>query len=101
ALLGNGDGTFQAVINSATTLVLGATPLLIADFNHDGSLDIASATTAAGTTNVTVFLGNNAGTFQASVLSLQAVPVAVGDLNGDGQPDLIASVASLAIEGLL
>ena len=101
ALLGNGDGTFQAAINSATSLVLGATPLLIADFNQDGSLDIASATTAGGIANVTLFLGNNAGTFQASVLSLQAVPLAVGDLDGDGQPDLVASVASFAIESLL
>jgi hypothetical protein len=101
ALLGNGNGTFQAAMNSATSLVLGPSPLLIADFNRDGNLDIASATTASGVTNLTLFLGNGAGTFQSNVRPLQAVPLAVGDLNSDGKPDLIATGGPLTIESLL
>jgi len=101
ALLGNGNGTFQAAMNSATSLVLGPSPLLIADFNGDGNLDIASATTASGVTNLALFLGNGAGTFQSKVLSRQVVPLAVGDLNGDGKPDLVATGGPLTIESLL
>ena len=100
-LLGNGNGTFQAAMNSATSLVLGSSPLLIADFNQDGNLDIASATTASGVTNLTLFIGNSTGTFQSNVLPLQAVPLAVGDLNGDGKPDLVATGNPLTIESLL
>ena len=48
-LRGDGKGSFQAAMNSATDLVLGASPLLIYDFDLDGNLDVASATTASGT----------------------------------------------------
>jgi hypothetical protein len=96
-LLGNGDGTFQAAINSATQAVyMGQSPLLIADFNQDGNLDIAAATSGAhGFVFFTLYWGNGDGTFQVDVLSLpsvlaQCMPLATGDMNGDGKPDLFA-----------
>ena len=97
-LLGKGDGTFQSAVNSATQAVfMGPSPLLIADFNQDGNLDIAGATSAAhGFVFFTLYLGNGDGTFQVDVFSLPSVlalcmPLATGDLNGDGKTDLIAS----------
>jgi FG-GAP-like repeat len=101
ALLGNGNGTFQAAINSDPSSILGSSPLLIADFNQDGDLDIANATTVSGVTSLTLFIGNGAGTFTPKVLSQQVVPLAVGDLNGDGKPDLVATSNSPSIESLL
>ena len=110
-LPGIGNGTFQAAINSATDLLLGvavaegacsetivcAVPLLVGDFDGDGKLDVASATSASTTTagvttyviSVTLFLGDSTGNFTAQVLTYPYVPFATGDLNGDGRPDLI------------
>ena len=69
--LGNGDGTFQAPVNSAS----GDRPIALAtgDFNGDGLLDVA-AVYAAG--SVAILLGNGDGTFQAAVT-----------LRGRRQPD--------------
>lgn len=46
-LLGNGDGSFQAAINSATQSEYIGSPMLIADFNQDDNLDIAATTVGA------------------------------------------------------
>ncbi len=88
-LLGNGDGTFQA----AVTYPAGEAPIgvALADFNHDGNLDVAIPDYHHS--DVNILMGNGDGTFQ------QAVPVplarghiadgvAVSDLNRDGNPDL-------------
>ena len=102
-LLGKGDGTFQAAVNYG----LGSgTPepaaVAVGDFNGDGKLDLAVAN--AGTSNVTVLLGNGDGTFQAPVdyAAGSGFSVAVGDFNGDGKLDLaVANVASNNISVLL
>jgi hypothetical protein len=66
--------------------------VVVADFNHDSNLDVATATAGGGT--VVVLLGNGDGTLQAyKAYSNGNDPVAVslGDFNGDGNPDLAVS----------
>jgi len=84
-LLGNGDGTFQPAIVSATPVINidFFEALALADFNGDGKLDIAS-----GAGNF-LLLGNGDGTFQSPLILGAGGPgIAVGDFNRDGKPDL-------------
>ena len=86
-LLGNGDGTFE---QGGGTLIDGGTaPLITADFNGDGNLDLATYNYA--TDEVSISLGNGGGGFQlASQFALGAPTAAgelmvAGDFNGDGR----------------
>jgi hypothetical protein len=98
-LLGNGDGTFQAVVTynsgDANTLAVA-----VADVNGDGKPDlvVANVGTIAGST-VGVLLGNGDGTFQTAVTYASggdyAFSVAVADVNEDGRPDLVVANCSL------
>jgi hypothetical protein len=83
-LLGNGDGTFQAVVSTSTPTPLeGIRSLAMADFNGDGKLDLA-----VGAGNF-LLLGNGDGTFQTPIeLGAGGSGIAVGDFNRDGKPDL-------------
>jgi hypothetical protein len=84
-LLGKGDGTFQA----GQRYAVSAGSLILADFNRDGKLDIA-------TSGGSLLLGNGDGTFQPaqSYAGPGANAVAVGDFNGDGIPDLALAIVS-------
>ncbi len=85
--LGNGDGTFTAVVSTGTV-----SGLAVGDFNGDGKLDVASGTG--------VLLGNGDGTFTnapgtfptftTGLGSQQDYVTAaiVGDFNGDGNADI-------------
>ena len=93
-LLGNGNGTFQAAVAYTVGTNVGPVALDVADFNGDGSLDVAVANN--GVNYVTLMLGDGSGGFAPAA---QTVPVgsnptsvAVADFNGDSLPD-IASVS--------
>src|SRR5438552_3424068 len=82
-LLGNGDGTFQPAVISSIPQASGGQQLAIADFDGNGTLDVAS-----GAGNF-LLLGNGDGTFQpALILGADGAGMAVGDFNLDGKPDL-------------
>jgi hypothetical protein len=84
-LLGNGDGTFQPVIQNPTGNISTDyfAQVAIADFNGDGKLDVACAASDF------LLPGNGDGTFQpALTLGVYGGGTATGDFNGDGRPDL-------------
>jgi hypothetical protein len=98
ALLGNGDGTFQA----AHTYIVGNTlldtpPAVIADVNRDSRPDLIVANLGAsnpdGEGSAEVLLGNGDGTFQPAATYYSGAPeassIAIADLNGDRLPDLV------------
>jgi hypothetical protein len=95
-LLGNGDGTFQSHVDYAVGYVTGG--MTAGDFNGDGKLDLAVASTNPYPTTselaVAILLGNGDGTFQSpSKLSVAntydaAYGVAAADFNHDGKIDL-------------
>jgi regulation of enolase protein 1 (concanavalin A-like superfamily) len=118
-LLGNGDGTFQPVVAHDTGL-RGAVTIAIADFNHDGLLDVAtgnlswrpSDTECSGLTywdSVTIVPGLGTGGFAApSSFRLGSSngdelyrntlnAIAVADLNGDGWTDIVTSPGAVLL----
>jgi hypothetical protein len=89
-LLGNGDGTFQGHVDYPTSPD-DPYGTVVADFNGDGMLDLA--TTNMNGDAVSVFLGNGNGTFQAHVdypthSNSGGRAIVAEDFNGDGKLDL-------------
>lgn len=91
-LFGKGDLTFQSPIT--LNLSVGSMPegVVVADFNGDGHVDIA--TSASFEDKVSVFVGLGSGTFAAPqdvALGGDLLPspsgIAVGDFNKDGKID--------------
>ena len=95
-LLGNGDGTFAP---AAYVFDGGGDKLMAADFNGDGNLDIAAATTTqTGTTTQTIetalLFGKGDGTFQAAIFPSNLSgfgAVFAASLTNDGHADLVSS----------
>lgn len=93
-LLGNGDGTFGNPTFYSTAGVGGFGPAasVIADFNRDGKLDIA---TVLHQKNSALFYGNGDGTFQLPIplkLIDGGPSMVTGNFNKDGSPDLAVIV---------
>jgi subtilase family serine protease len=94
--LGNGDGTFQPQI--VVNVPGYPTNTVVADFNHDGVLDIAVLQYYP--MQFSVAFGNGDGTFQAPVnypvtaSDYSPYYMTSGDFNGDGAPDLVEANAS-------
>lgn len=90
-LLGNGDGSFQAMRSyrtSSTTGGRGPFDLAACDFDGDGNLDIV---TANNDSTATILLGRGDGTFalpQVYRTGISSASVVVGDFNNDGAPDI-------------
>ena len=106
ALLGNGDGTFQAALPSdlgwsipGITSETGMPSFATRDFNSDGKQDLVEAMFFDITQfyDLAVYLGNGDGTFQSPTYLKEGItfspvetgPIVSEDLNGDGLPDLV------------
>ena len=99
-LLGNGDGTFQAV-RTYSSGGAAAYSLTVADINGDGKPDLVVANACnqpfcdPNTGVVGVLLGNGDGTFQTAAVygsgGSDASSVVVADVNGDGKPDVLVA----------
>jgi Bacterial Ig-like domain (group 3)/FG-GAP-like repeat len=91
-LLGNGDGTFTPA--SGSPVAVGAFPLFlaVADFDKNGTADIAVSNESDDT--VSILLGNGDGTFtqpsSSPIAGFNYNPAAIvaADFNGDGDVDL-------------
>jgi hypothetical protein len=87
-LLGNGDGTFKAPVDTN----LG-TPLTLAvgDFDGDGETDVVVTTTTVNAqVLISIYLSNGNGTFRLGQQYTQVYGgVNVADVNKDGKEDLV------------
>ncbi len=87
-LLGNGDGTFGAPLEFASTPT--AHSIKVGDFNNDSKLDVGTT----NTNSASVLLGNGDGTLQAPLVAPVAgnnINLVVGDYNNDGNLDMATS----------
>jgi len=100
-LLGLGDGTFAAEVDSPPAGVAGLSVVAVGDFTGDGKLDIL------GTSSnwVGVLVGSGEGTFGVGTSSLPAGgypnSLALGDLDHDGNLDIVTAKGAAGTIGAL
>jgi hypothetical protein len=108
--LGNGDGTFQnpryQTIAFPSGEWIGGSPLVLADFNHDGKLDLATEANTSSISQLFALPGNGDGTFGAPHLIHTAAAntgtgyqIATGDFDLDGKADLAYTDTSNCVPG--
>jgi hypothetical protein len=95
-LKGRGDGSFAAQV----TMRINPAParptvqaLVVADFNHDGKLDVVATTTDPNADTVAYLPGNGDGTFRLGhtlTTGLATRFIQAADVDGDGNLDLVA-----------
>lgn len=89
-LLGKGDGTFQAPID--TTVVSNSMTFEVGDFNGDGKADLVVTTTTGINTSLNIYLSNGDGTFlQGAQYAANYGAAVVADVNHDGMLDLVVA----------
>src|SRR5688500_2920046 len=99
-LLGNGDGTFRQSFRITERATSSPLNLAVADFNLDGSPDIARAMADGTSGLMEIANGNGDGTFQPPVRylvppsqsSLGGILITASDFNGDSKPDVALEV---------
>jgi len=101
ALMGNGDGTFQPLVNyfaypPGAPPPYGVDAVTVADLDGDGKPDLLTANqggTNSGDGSLGVLLSNGGGSFQPVVIydsgGELAFSAAIADVNGDGKLDLV------------
>jgi VCBS repeat protein len=85
-LLGNGDGSFQTAKLFPTGTLTKS--VILADFNRDGNLDVASSSG----NRLSVLLGNGDGTFGGKMMwfaGKDPLGLAAGDFHGTGSLDVV------------
>ena len=94
--VGKGDGTFSLGTRLDVGVKTEPTSIVVADFNGDGKLDVATGEYAdaglEGHGGVSVFLGKGDGTFQTRAdydVSEDVFSLVAGDFDGDGVIDLV------------
>jgi hypothetical protein len=90
-LLGNGDGTFQAPISTASGASLG--PVAATDLNGDGKADVVGVFGSS----LMVYISNGNGTLASGVsyslgTTSSGAPLSLGDFNDDGNTDVVVSI---------
>ncbi len=85
-LLNNGNGTFRF-----GTLTVGEFPVAVADFNHDGKLEVAALFySSSNQVSFGIISGSGTENPKVGILPIDSnFAVTVGDMNGDGYADLI------------